>query len=742
MTGFDDFVAWADWLDEQDAAVVLGLDDGSEYGSLPPVTFPDTILRIRVEIMLGGTWIDVSSRVKYDDRIRISRGRQPKQRRSTPASCALTFFNADQALSPRNINGAYYGLLRRNTPLRVWVNPGPGDVLRFTGKVPSWEPVARGHPDDREVQITAYGVRNRLERPSNPPSDSAQYRYLSTQTTLSYRSLEGEGGNTVTGPPGSRDLPDLAQGGSFSDVFGARRYTVLSRVDEDGSVSVGTDGSWRMEVDARYPLGTGVVGNYANALKWITNGAIGQWKLFDDTAGIGLSYTTSSTGVATLLRSSVNAYDGVWHHYQVDVSQNGANVDVALRQDGASILSTSIASLSMGQVSSWVVEDDNPTLDANRMPAVGHVVLFGPIPSTSDSYEAFTGWDGETAAARFLRVCGEEGISAVVSELYVDEILMGPQYVAAVPEILEQCEDACEGLIDEAFNGDLRLSTLRSRYNGALAMTLDYGSTGIADILPPLRPADDDKNFNDWTIRRPNGGTGQYVKTGGANNVNDPEDDPLGIGRYADSDEVNIAVDGDLIHAAGWRVHRDTVDEPRYPSVRFDLAKSARLIPYWVTCDIGSRVLIVNSPDDVGPNDPDLILEGYEETIDQVSWDIDAYLEPASVYRIALVGAVGVWDVDTPRLDCGGTTLAEGLTTTETLWDIAITDNCVWTASYGDFMVTVNGEDCLVRNVTAAAGTYPNQTQTLTTTRSMNGVVMTHEIGEEIHVKYPIIPAR
>lgn len=711
-------------------------------GGSYPVTFPAALLRVRVELLLGGAWVDVSSLVLYENRIRINRGRKPGQRRAGAASCRLTFKNPDKWLSPRNVSSPWYGLLRRNTPLRVWLNPGSGDSLRFTGNVPQWPAVARGHPNDRRVTVTAYGVRNRLERGTEPPALSAQYRYLSAQSTLSYRPMEGEGGNTVPGPPGSAPLPDLARGGSFSDVFGARRRTGIAHVGEGGSVAVGSDSSWRVEVDAKYPLGQGGAGNYAVVLKWLCNGAVGQWRLFDDTTGIGLIYNTSSDGVAHFIQSSVNAYDGLWHHYRIDVSQSGANISVTLYQDGISILSTSIASLTMGQVSSWLVTDETPDMGAERMPAVGHVVIQGPIPSSSESYEAFTGWTGETAAGRFARICGEEGISATVNELYVDAITMGPQLPASVPTILDECENACEGLIDDTVGGELRLSTLRSRYNGALMMTLDYGSTGVADILPPLAPSDNDGGMNDWTITRPGGGTGQYVKTTGPNNINDPEDDPQGIGHYADGDEVNLSTDGSLIHSAGWRVHRDTVDEPRYPSVKFSLTKSPRLIPAWRACDIGSRIAITNGPDDVGPADPDLILEGFEEVFDQTDWTADAYLEPASVYRVALVAPASGWETTTPRLDCSGSTLSTALNTTTTAVALAITDTCVWTHDYGDYPITIGGEDMMVTAVTAAAGTYPARTQTLTVTRSVNGAVLSHAAGAEVHVRHPIILAR
>lgn len=706
---------------------VAGPLSAAVVASGTPVTFPATQLTIRVELLLGGVWVDVSNRVLYEHRLAVERGRRPNQRRSTAATLRLTFRNADQRFSPRNPAGPYFGLLRQNTPIRVYVNPGSGDNLRFTGKIPSWKPKMRGHPNDRNVPVIAYGVRNRLTRPDQPPLQSAQARYLGSIDTLRYRSLETDAAPGRTpGPPGSGDLPDLARGGVFSDTI-------------PGAVSIGAF-SWAVECDVKFPLGNAVVGTDATALTWHSTGTVGAWRLVDDSSGVGLIYYTTATGAATTVRSAVNGYDGLWHHYRIEAVQNGTGIDVDLIQDGVAILSTTLAASILGGNTFYLVQDTNPSGGAARMPAVGQVVFHIDNTRGSDSYAAFTGWANETPADRFLRLCLEEGLDAVVDELITDQVLMGPQGRRTLPQLLEDCEDAAEGIIDETVDNRLRLSTLRSRYNREVALTLDYAA---GDILPPFEPADDDEQLrNRWTLTRPDGGEATFSRTVGPNNINDPEDDPLGVGLYSDSAAVALSNDEALYVTAGWRVHRDTVDEPRYPSVRFELAANPGLIPGWLRCDSGSRVLIASGPDDVGPDDPDEILEGYVETFDQASWDVDAHLEPASVYRVATVSSSTAFAPETPRLDCGGSTLAAALNASDSAFTVNITDNCVWTHAYGDYPVVVDGEDMLLTSAAAAGGAYPAQTQVLSVQRGYNGTAITHAAGAEVHVKNPIILAR
>lgn len=691
-------------------------------GGVSPVTFPTTILRIRVELLIGGVWTDISRYVLYEEGISIQRGRTPSQHRARVSQCSLTLRNDDKRFSPRNASGEYFGLLRQYTPIRVYLNPGSGDSLRFTGRVPSWQPQIRGHPSDRRLTITAYGRRNQLEL-GDEPIESAQYRYLSSAANvLQYRPMEGDGENTVTGPPGSGSLPDMSQGGYYHDFPGG-----------------GPNTSWRIEVDARFGLDEGTA-TFAPIIRWNTDGTVGGWRLSADILQAQLTYYVQSTGSSVILDTGLDVYDGLWHHWQVDATQSGGNISIVIRADGVSVYSTSIVGHTVGSVGYWLVQDDDASAGPARMPAVGHVAVYGPIPSSTSAYDAFAGWAGETPAERFARLCGEEGIPYVVRELAVDGELMGPQGQVVLSELIDECEATAEGLIDEDYANNLRLTTRTALWNQALALTLDYTATP-SHIQPPLTPSDDNElTRNQWTINRAGSDDPAAVAqlTSGPLNINDPEDDSLGIGPAKDRATLSLYTAAQAAQHAAYRVARDTIDDPRFPSVKFNLGNAPGLIPQWLACDIGSRAVITNPAADLGPTAPDTILAGYVERFDQAQWNVDAFLDAGAISQVPAYGAASTGDPATAaRYDCNGSTLATALAsaTGAGTVDVAITDTCAWAHDTGDYDIMIGAEAITVTAVAAVAGTYPARTQTLTVTRAANGVQAAHAVGAEVHVR-------
>jgi hypothetical protein len=694
---------------------------GPAAGGSYPVTFPATILRIRVELLLGGVWVNITPYVQYDPGIAIIRGRTSSQRRARISQCTLKLRNDSRRFSPRNVAGPYFGLLRRNTPVRVWADPGSGDSLRFSGRVPSWKPFIRTAPNARDVTIIAYGRRNQMER-GEDVLESAQYRYLSTAGALQYRPMEGTGENTVPGPPGSGNLPDLSGGGVWSDFPGSAPAS-----------------SWRMEVDARFALGEGTA-DFAPIIRWNTGGTIGEWKLSADVAQAQLTYTVQATGASTILDTGLDVYDGLWHHWQVDATQNGANIDLVIRADGASVYSTSIATHTLGSVGFWLVQDDSTTAAASRMPAVGHVVFYGPIPSSSSSYDAFTGWAGETPAERFARLCAENGIPYVVRELVVDGELMGPQTRSTLTDLLDETEATSEGVIDEDFANNLRLTSRTGLWNQAVALALNYAALP-SQMEGELTPSDDDElTRNWWSISRDGSDDPAAVARleSGPLNINDPEDDPLGITPVKDADTLSLYSAAQAAQHAAYRVARDTVDRPRFPSVKINLANAPSLIPQWLACDVGSRATIANPPTDVGVDAPDTIIAGYTETLNQISWLVDAFLDDGTIYRQTLYDASPSTLATAARYDCRGSTLATALVsaTGAGTVDVAITDTCAWAHDTGDYDIMIDAEAITVTAIGAVGGTYPARTQTLTVVRASNGVQAAHAVGAEIHVRY------
>ncbi|MFF4610321.1 hypothetical protein ACFY1Q_11720 [Streptomyces albidoflavus] len=82
-------------------------------------------LDIRTELSLDGVWTDVSGDVYVRDPKVISRGRRDQGSATDPSSLSLTLNNRDGKFSPRNAMSPLYGLIGRNTRIRVSV-PGAG----------------------------------------------------------------------------------------------------------------------------------------------------------------------------------------------------------------------------------------------------------------------------------------------------------------------------------------------------------------------------------------------------------------------------------------------------------------------------------------------------------------------------------------------------------------------------------------------------------------------------------------
>jgi hypothetical protein len=72
-----------------------------------------------LDIVSDGAWTDITPDVLIRDGITINRGQADEQSATGPGVCTLTLRNTAGKYSPRNASGAFYGRLRRNTPIRV-----------------------------------------------------------------------------------------------------------------------------------------------------------------------------------------------------------------------------------------------------------------------------------------------------------------------------------------------------------------------------------------------------------------------------------------------------------------------------------------------------------------------------------------------------------------------------------------------------------------------------------------------
>ncbi|WP_073754227.1 hypothetical protein [Streptomyces sp. CB03234] len=114
------------------------------------MSFPVQPLDVRTELQIGGVWTDISADVYTRSPITIDHGRKDEGTRTDPSKCALELNNKLGKYSPRNPMSPYYGLIGRNTPIRVSV-PGDESYLLLDGTAAGFAST----PDAAALDITA-----------------------------------------------------------------------------------------------------------------------------------------------------------------------------------------------------------------------------------------------------------------------------------------------------------------------------------------------------------------------------------------------------------------------------------------------------------------------------------------------------------------------------------------------------------------------------------------------------------
>lgn len=268
-----------------------------------------------------------------------------------------------------------------------------------------------------------------------------------------------------------------------------------------------------------------------------------------------------------------------------------------------------------------------------------------------------------------------------------------------------------------------RFRTMNTMYNQAPRLTLSYTASQLTD---PLVTLDDDQLVsNDVTMEKPTGASARATLTTG----------PVGstaVGRYQQTHDVIPLLDSTLLDLAAWAVAMGTVDEGRWPAVtvHFGSAGNSGIISTMKYMDIGDVIRLTNLPSWVPPGPVDLVTVGYEERLGFTDWMITFNTIPATGYDVLQVETA---DYDRVA-DDGRSTLTSDITTTAT--SISVTTAAgfaTFTNAAADlpYQIRIGGE---WMSVTAVGGaTSP---QTLTVTRSVNGIVKAHLAGALVEI-YP-----
>lgn len=571
--------------------------------------------------------------------------------------------------------------------------------VRYSGEVSEWPPRWDLSGNDVWVPVTASGIRRRLSQGASQLS-SALYRGITggnitppvaywpcedSSDATSFASALGHEpmgvlGDTsavrpaaFSGIPASLAIPKVNTGGRFqgnipeytpSDYL---RSMVLVNIPENGVSSEQT------------LLRTRTIGGDSEA--WLVN-------ILPDGA---LRLICFAHGGATLVNHiggfAINGESGLLWIYLV---QNGANVDWQVGFGGINAIAIgfiddTLAGKTFGRAHQVVIGQN---FDLNDV-AVGHVQVL----HTDEFWEILNfarAWRGESARDRVVRLAAEENVPLTIDA--GDTVSVGPQRPETFLDLADEAPEADIGfLYDRRDFLALHFQPRVGRYNQVAALAADYTA---GEVAPPFEPVEDDQTLrNDIIVNRTGGSSARATQVFGPLSIQAPPD---GVGRYDESITINVATDDQLPDQAGWRLHLGTVDESRYPRVTVNLARNPHLIDTVKRLDVGSRLTIANPPDWLPADTIDLIVLGYEETLNSYEWQLTFNCAPGSPWNVAAV--------DSSRADTAGSELVSAVDSTETALEVATTSGPVWTTKTESFpfAVKVGGEALSVTQVTGA----------------------------------------
>lgn len=759
---------WSARLSRRDAG---WLPAGPGSAGSPPIQGPNDPNGLRVELYMGAYgWVDVSSSVYYRDMIRISRGRSNETSQPPPQTCGLTLNNRGGPFTPRNATGPYYGLIGRNTPMRVSRTWNGVRFYRYTGEVPAWPTTSDISGRDVYEQISAAGPLRRIQQGAAPLRSPMERAYTSGSTgalVTAYWPCEDQAGSTsfasalsggtalaISGTPTlssntvfacSAPIP-VINGSSWSAPIPAAANTTANVLRFLLSVPSGGDSAG----EVAYLTTSGTVASLAVAYDSIANGSFEI--LGKDASGNTLFGTAASSNI-----------NGQSLRVSAELIQAGSNITWALvvlapgQTVGFILASGSIAG-TVGQATGVTINNHIPTAPVGMISsAVGHVSYQPQWDSLFNLFGALDAWAGEPpdavqpnnslySTSRFTRLCLEQNINPVVvtSAAGFDldpgpasPVGMGNQTIDTFSSLLQQVPDTTAGLMFEPRDQvGIAVRTRASLFNQAARLTLDHSQHQLSGTLNPV---DDDQQVrNDIIVSRINGSSATAVQTSGALSVQTP---PAGVGDYQTQYQLSLASDGLLADAAGWRLHLGTVNEPRYPSISLNLrhptfTANTALMNAALTLDIGDRIVIVNPPPELPPDPISLIVQGYTETLGIYEHDMVINCSPESPYEVAILEDPVLGHADTDGSVLAGAYPLGTETAIQVATTGAATGSPLWTTSVGDFPfdIAVGGERMTVTGITGASSP-----QTFTVTRSVNGVVKGQTFGTDVRLWQPMV---
>lgn len=691
-----------------------------------------TTQAVTLELFIGGVWTAVP--LYSAAGTIVTRGMDAGGSWPSPSSIETEINNDSLNYDPSNPTSTIYGTVGRNTRARIKINGN----TRLWAEASQWNPdrtvehVSGAGKGRAWTKLTAEGVLRRLglwEEPLRSPmyrtnalrassighwplEDDKDASRLANTSSVAPNYPGTLKGGLVLGesesPDGAKTTAKVVNGSQMAGRFG---------------VASGTAG-WQIAFAFKMPAAPASA-TYGTLLQWHTT----QGYKYTLDVNNTLFQVTVTDSFGTSLLSSGVLWGGAgigpdqWLNFRIKVSWAAGTVTVEpawYRQGDTSEQgwTATFAATSAGALSHWYQNGDAVT-DGTWFSHIFGVTGVADNLVGATAQRIFNGYRGENAGDRYFRVCGENGVQAYAIGSTTDTQAMGPQRAESLISILKEIVDTDDCRIDdERFDIALTMTTRRAMIGLTPALTLTYPS----QVKPPFKKLIGDKGAkNRITVKNREGGELSEVLLSGPMSIQPP---PAGIGEAKGSVDVNVADEtAQLEPIASWHLAKGTLERPRYEQVSVDLLANPGLEAAVNGVREGNMIRVTGYE----AEPIDLLVVGIVSEVGAVEHTVTFKTEPYEPYR------TGRYDDGVARYDARTSTVNAAQTTTSVSWAIKATDaNDVWsTATPYDWIVA--GERVTVTGMTAAAGTGP-YTQTATVTRSVNGVVKTQSVGNEIHV--------
>jgi hypothetical protein len=585
----------------------------------------------------------------------------------------------------------------------------------FEGFVAKWPPRWDRSRQDITTPIDAVGVLSRLQMRDKRPLKSPLNRGVTTAAPVQWWPLD-DGRDTIqalsavaNGTPLDKilgvgptfDVTDgpLGDSARFPEVVNSETYTG----GLTAKLNMADTGGWSIEGWFRaVPIDQ--TSNVNGVLaKWNVSGSFGQSFFFTTISRFSnitqvRLFAYHEIGGTALWTINLPLLDGSWHQWRVSIHQDTSTaISLDLRVDGVlREFSVGLTPFTVGHISALQVgayADDYLTaiapVEGLSSLSCAHYAIYDSY-SPASTYTAGTGYNGETAGDRLIRIFAEQGERVEVEA--GTTVAMGPQPTDTFLSIVRECETTDGGVLYERRFG-LAYQPRSARYNKAVSLSIDFDNT--KDIADPPEPIDDVQQLHNY--REVKRSTGSRAVAFDQTSI-DRE------GLFEDTTTVNTATDDVLYEIANWLLHLGTNDELRWPRLSLDLRARPNLLVPWLKTQVGSKITAVHPPFPAGPGSVDVFQEGWDLELGPYSCNVTMNCSPSGLYQVGVIEGAGTATTPILRIDTSGSSVSAAVTSTATSMFVTST-GVTWTTTATrpadfPFSAEVGGEQVTVTAIT------------------------------------------